>query len=81
MRVSGRIVNPVIPGVHQIYYFNSKSNCGMKLKPRPYLSLDKFHILFNLHMHIFATFLHEMGPQGPTKENAQLNRQNDFSFT
>ena len=30
---------------------------------------------------IFATLLHEMGSSGPTTENAQLNRQNDFSFT
>ena len=27
---------------------------------------------------IFATFLHQMGPREPTKENAQLTRQNDI---
>ena len=29
---------------------------------------------------IFLNLLHEMGPQGPTKRNAQLIRQNDFYF-
>ena len=42
-------------------------------------------ILYRLNpwyaQNIFATFLHEMGSRGPTKENAQLNRQNEFSFT
>ena len=31
-------------------------------------------------MLLHEMLLHQMGPQGPTKENAQLNRQNDFSF-
>ena len=29
----------------------------------------------------FATLLHENGPWGATKGNAQLTTQNDFSFT
>ena len=29
---------------------------------------------------LLANLLHEMGLLGYTKENAQLNRQNDFSF-
>ena len=40
-------------------------------------------LVFNTHMRkmFFANLLHEMGPQRSTKGNAQLIRQNDFSFT
>ena len=40
-------------------------------------------LVFNNHMRkiFFANLLHEMGPQRSTKGNAQLIRQNDFSFT
>ena len=34
-----------------------------------------------MQKNIFPTLLHEKDPQGPTKGNAQLTRQNDFSFT
>ena len=29
---------------------------------------------------MYATLLHEMGPPGPTKENAQSNKKTDFFF-
>ena len=40
-----------------------------------------YTLLTLICMKYFRTLLHEIGPQEPTKENAQLNRQNDFSFT
>ena len=33
-----------------------------------------------IRKNICATLLHEKGPRGPRKGNAQLTRQNDFSF-
>ena len=36
---------------------------------------------WNIAWNIFATLLHKAGPHGPKKGNAQLTRQNDFSFT
>ena len=35
---------------------------------------------FSYAQNIFATFLNEIDSRGLTKENAQLNRQNEFSF-
>ena len=46
----------------------------------PELPDDKFALTL-ICINIFATLLHEISPQGPTKGNAQLIRQNDFSFT
>ena len=50
---------------------------------RSTINISKTNLGMNPHMHeIFSQrYCSEMGPRGPTKENAQLNRQNDLSFT
>ena len=67
--------------IHVLYWNLIDFSIAMRCAIWYYLYNLKNAVLTLICMKYFRNVTAWMGPRGPTKENAQLNRQNDFSFT